>query len=84
MELQRYIILILENEYTYSELSNAFNDMYGDSIKAFKKISLQKEIMWRNEILFLCTLTPKVSLLTFLQNHSHQNPSIRFVGIWES
>lgn len=34
-----------ENEYTYSELSNAFNDMYADSIKAFKKISLQKEII---------------------------------------
>lgn len=31
-----------ENGHTYSELSNAFNDMYDDSIKAFKKISLQK------------------------------------------
>lgn len=34
-----------ENEYTYSELSNAFNDIYVDSIKVFKKISLQKEII---------------------------------------
>lgn len=32
-----------ENEYTYSELFNSFNDMYVYSIKAFKKISLQIE-----------------------------------------
>lgn len=31
-----------DNEYSYSELSKVFNDMYVDSINAFKKISLQK------------------------------------------
>lgn len=34
-----------ENEYTYSEFSNAFNDMYADSIKFFKKNSLPKEMI---------------------------------------
>lgn len=34
-----------ENEYTYIEMSNAFNDIYVDSIKALKKISLKKEII---------------------------------------
>lgn len=38
-----------ENEYTYSELLNAFNDMYIDSIKVFKKISLQKEMISKLE-----------------------------------
>lgn len=38
-----------EYEYTYSELSNAFNDMYGDSIKELKKISIQKEMIIRLE-----------------------------------
>lgn len=31
-----------DNEYSYSELSKSLNDTYGDSIHAFKKISLQK------------------------------------------
>lgn len=34
-----------ENKFIYSELSNAFNDMYADSIKTFEKICLQKEII---------------------------------------
>ncbi|XP_050874924.1 uncharacterized protein LOC127078519 [Lathyrus oleraceus] len=34
-----------ENEYTYGELSSAFNAMCADSIKAFKNIALQKEII---------------------------------------
>ena len=38
-----------DNDYSYSELSNAFNDMYVDSIKAFKKISLQKEMILKLE-----------------------------------
>lgn len=34
-----------DNEYSYSELSKAFNDMYVDSINDFNKISLQKEMI---------------------------------------
>ncbi|XP_050909787.1 uncharacterized protein LOC127123628 [Lathyrus oleraceus] len=38
-----------DNEYSYSELSNSFNDMYVDSIKVFKKTSLQKEMILKLE-----------------------------------
>lgn len=38
-----------DNEYSYSEFLKAFNDMYADSIKAFKKVSLQKEIILKLE-----------------------------------
>lgn len=32
-----------DNEYPYSELSKEFNDMYVDSINAFKKNSLKND-----------------------------------------
>lgn len=38
-----------DNEYSYSELSNALNDMYVDSIKEFKKKILQKEMILKLE-----------------------------------
>lgn len=38
-----------EDELSYRELSNTFNDMYVDSINAFKEIYLQKEIILKLE-----------------------------------
>lgn len=38
-----------DNEYSYSDLFKAFNDMYAYSIKAFKNIDLQKEIILKLE-----------------------------------
>lgn len=35
----------LEDQLSYRELLKAFNDMYADSINAFKKISFQKEMI---------------------------------------